>query len=163
MITHCAEHPVLQISKGHVVGKAVSVDLSVMVTVRIAANDKHTVSAVTSHVAQTRGLVVEYEVRDCPGHRVTKRVRGGSANDAMGGSGNRAALLPFADVCKSARRLGRSCVLGSVAGSGAWLKSGFRAPDSFGFFTKGWKHSTIAHPKCPSLSCRLMMSAGWPL
>jgi hypothetical protein len=79
MIAHCAEHPVLQISKGHVVGKAASVDLSVMVTVRIAANDKHTVSAVTSHVAQTRGLVVEYEVRDCPGHRLTKRVCGGSA------------------------------------------------------------------------------------
>ncbi len=79
MIAHCAEHPVLQISKGQVVGKTASVDLSVMVTVRVAANDKHTVSAVTSHVAQTRGLVVEYEVRDCPGHRLTKRVRGGSA------------------------------------------------------------------------------------
>ena len=39
MIAHCAEHPVLQISKGHVVGKAASVDLSVVMTVRIAYYD----------------------------------------------------------------------------------------------------------------------------
>jgi hypothetical protein len=37
MIAHGAKHPGLQISKGHVVGKAASVDLSVAVTVRIAA------------------------------------------------------------------------------------------------------------------------------
>jgi predicted MFS family arabinose efflux permease len=32
--------------------------------------------------------------------------------------------------------------------SAAWLKSRFRAPNSFGFFTKGWKRSTIARRKC---------------
>ena len=48
------------------------------------------------------------------------------------------------------------------ARSGTWLSSGFRALNLFEFFTKGWKHSTIAHRKCPSLSCR-MMGAGWPL
>jgi hypothetical protein len=37
MIAHGAEHPRLQISKGHIVGKAASVDLGVVVTVRIAA------------------------------------------------------------------------------------------------------------------------------
>ena len=60
------------------------------------------------------------------------------------------------------RRWAVRFVLGSVtAGSGAWLKSGSRAPNLFGFFTVGWKHSTIAHQKCPSRSCR-MMGAGWP-
>jgi hypothetical protein len=68
MIAHCTEHPGLQICKGHVVGKAANVDLSVMVTVRIAANDKHMFSTVASHVGQPHGLVVEYKVRDCPGH-----------------------------------------------------------------------------------------------
>ena len=41
MIAHGAKHPGLQISKGHVVGKAASVDLGVVVTVRIAAVDEH--------------------------------------------------------------------------------------------------------------------------
>jgi putative transposase len=56
-----------------------------------------------------------------------------------------------------------AAVAANVLGSGAWLKSGSRAPNSFGFSTKGWKHSTIAPGKCLSLSCQLMMSAGWPL
>src|SRR5882672_4152787 len=64
MIAHCTEHPGLQICKGHVVGKAANVDLSVMVTVRIAANDKHMFLTVASHVGQPHGLVVEYKVRE---------------------------------------------------------------------------------------------------
>jgi hypothetical protein len=43
---------------------------------------------------------VEQKVRDCPGHLLSKRDRGGSANDAMGRSGNGAALPPVADVHK---------------------------------------------------------------
>ena len=50
MIAYGAEHPRLQFSIGHVVGKAANLDLSVVVTVRIAANDKHMFSAVTPHV-----------------------------------------------------------------------------------------------------------------
>jgi hypothetical protein len=41
MIAHGAKHPWLQISKGHVVWKAGSVDFSVAVTARIAAVDEH--------------------------------------------------------------------------------------------------------------------------
>jgi hypothetical protein len=73
VIADGAKHPGLQMSKGHVVGKAACIDLSVMVTVRIAANDKHMVSTVASHVGQTHGVVVKQEVRDCPGHDPSKR------------------------------------------------------------------------------------------
>ena len=41
MIARGAKHPGLQISKGHVVGKAASVDLGVVVAVWIAAMDEH--------------------------------------------------------------------------------------------------------------------------
>ena len=45
-------------------------------TVRIAANDKHMFSAVSSHVGQRHGLVVEHKVRDCPWHaRIEARPR----------------------------------------------------------------------------------------
>jgi hypothetical protein len=50
MIANGAEHPGLQISKGHVIGEAARIDLSVVVAVRITANDKHMVSAVAPHV-----------------------------------------------------------------------------------------------------------------
>jgi hypothetical protein len=36
-------------------------------------------SAVTSHVGQPHGLVVEYKVRDRPGHAALKRGLSGSA------------------------------------------------------------------------------------
>jgi len=79
IIAHCAEHLGLKMSKGHVVGEAASVDLSVVMTVRIAANDKHMLSTVASHVGQPSGLVVEQKVRDCPGHAALKRGLSGSA------------------------------------------------------------------------------------
>jgi hypothetical protein len=50
MIAQGAEHPGLQIAKGHVVGKAASVDLSIVVTVRVAAVDEHTGSPEASHI-----------------------------------------------------------------------------------------------------------------
>jgi hypothetical protein len=50
MIAHGAKHPRLQISKGHVVGKAASVDLSVVVTIRIAAADNDMRSPKGTHV-----------------------------------------------------------------------------------------------------------------
>jgi hypothetical protein len=68
MIAHGAEHPGLQISKGHVVGKAASVDLSVVVAVRIAAVDEHVGSPVASHIREWNGLVVKQQVRNRPGH-----------------------------------------------------------------------------------------------
>ena len=52
MIAHGAKHPQLQISKGHVVGKAAGVDLSVVVTVRIAAVDEHAGSPEASHYSR---------------------------------------------------------------------------------------------------------------
>jgi hypothetical protein len=102
MIAHGAKHPGLQIPKGHVIGKAASVDLSVVVTVPIAAVDEHVGSPVASHIRERNGLVVKQQVRDRPGHRLSKRDRGGSANDAVGRARNRAALLPFVDVHKPA-------------------------------------------------------------
>jgi hypothetical protein len=68
MIAHGAKHPGLQISKGHVVGKAASVDLSVVVTVWIAAVDEHVVTPVASHIRERSGLIVKQQVRDRPGH-----------------------------------------------------------------------------------------------
>ena len=73
MIAHGAEHPPLQLAKGHVVGEPADVQFGVVITVRIAAIDEHMFSAVTSHVGQTHGLVVEYKVRDRPGHAALKR------------------------------------------------------------------------------------------
>jgi len=75
MVAHGAEHAWLQISIGHIVGKAADVQFCVMVAVRIAANDKHMLSAVTSHVGQRNGLVVEDKVRVLPRHAALKRGR----------------------------------------------------------------------------------------
>jgi len=75
MIAHCAEHPWLQIAKGHVVGEPANVQFGVVMTVWIAANDKHRFSTVGPHVGQRHGLVVKYEVRDCPRHAALKRGR----------------------------------------------------------------------------------------
>jgi hypothetical protein len=55
MIALGAEHPPLQVSKGHVVGGPADVQFGVVITVRIAANDKHMFSAVTSHIGQRHG------------------------------------------------------------------------------------------------------------
>ena len=76
MIAHGAMHPGLQISKGHVVGKAAGVDLSVVVTVRIAAVDDHAGSPEASHIRERHGLVVKQQVWDRPGHSPLKRDRG---------------------------------------------------------------------------------------
>ena len=78
MIAHGAKHPGLQISKGHVVGKAASVDLSVVV-IRIAAVDEHAGSPEASHIRERHGLVVKRQVRDRPGHPASKRALSGSA------------------------------------------------------------------------------------
>jgi hypothetical protein len=51
MIAHGAKHARLQISEGHFVRKAADIDFGIVVTVRIAANDKHMVSAEAPHVA----------------------------------------------------------------------------------------------------------------
>ena len=83
MIAHGAEHPPLQLHKGHVVGEPADVQFGVVITVRIAAIDEHMFSAVTSHVGQPHGLVVEYKVRDRPGHAALKR--GLSANALVSG------------------------------------------------------------------------------
>jgi len=72
MIAHGAKHPGLQIPKGHVIGKAASVDLSVVLTVPIAAVDEHVGSPVASHIRERNGLVVKQQVRDRPGHRPIK-------------------------------------------------------------------------------------------
>src|SRR6266851_5278527 len=71
MIAHGAKHPGLQISKGHVVGKAAGVDLSVVVTVRIAAVDEHVSSPEAAHIRERHGLVVKQKVRD-PSRASTK-------------------------------------------------------------------------------------------
>jgi hypothetical protein len=68
MIAHGAEHPRLQIAKGHAVGETADVQFGVVITVRIAANDKRMFSAVTSHIGQRHGLIVKQQVRDRPGH-----------------------------------------------------------------------------------------------
>jgi len=68
MTARGAKHPGLQFSKGHVVGKAASVDLSVVMALRITATNEHLVPTVASHVGQRYGFVVEQQVRDCPGH-----------------------------------------------------------------------------------------------
>jgi hypothetical protein len=46
MTAHGAEHAWLQVSEGHIIGKAAGVDLGVVVAVWIAAMDEHPVSAV---------------------------------------------------------------------------------------------------------------------
>jgi len=78
MIAHGAKHPGLQISKGqgHRIGKAASVDLSVVVTVRIAAVDEHVLTPVASHIRERNGLIVKQQVWDRPGHSPLKRDRG---------------------------------------------------------------------------------------
>jgi hypothetical protein len=66
MTTHGAKHPGLQIAKGHVVGKAARVDLSVVVTVQIAAVDEDMRSPKGTHVRERHRLIVKQEVRDRP-------------------------------------------------------------------------------------------------
>jgi hypothetical protein len=96
MIAHGAKHPGLQISKGHVVGKAASVDLSVVVTVRIAAVDEHAGSPEASYIRERHGLVVKQQVRDRAGHALSKR------SDAVSASvGDQA---PNPDTVKLQRR-----------------------------------------------------------
>ena len=41
MVAHGAEHPPLQLPKGHVVGELADVQFGVVITVRIAAIDEH--------------------------------------------------------------------------------------------------------------------------
>jgi len=53
MIAHGAEHPPLQLPKGHVVGEPADVQFGVVITVRIAATEKHAVSTVSSHASGT--------------------------------------------------------------------------------------------------------------
>ena len=67
MIAHGAEHPPLQLPKGHVVGEPADVQFGVVITVRIAAIDEHAATPVGSHVGQPHGLVVKHQVRDRPG------------------------------------------------------------------------------------------------
>ena len=76
MIAHGAEHPPLQLSKGHIVGESADVQFGVVITVRIAAIDGHVVTPVGSHVGQRHRLIVKHQVRDRPGHRLSKRERG---------------------------------------------------------------------------------------
>jgi len=68
MIAHGAEHPSLQVAKGYVVGEPADIHLGIVMTVRIAANNKHMFSAVAPHVGQPHRLIVKHRVRDCPGH-----------------------------------------------------------------------------------------------
>jgi len=79
MIAHGAEHPRLQLPKGHVVGELADVQFGVVITVRIAAIDEHVATPVGSHVGQPHGLVVKQQVRDRPGHAALKRGLSGSA------------------------------------------------------------------------------------
>ena len=78
MIAHGAKHPPLQLPKVQVVGEPADVHFGVVEAIRIAANDKQLFLAVISHVGQQHrnGLVVEQKVRDCAGHRLSKRERG---------------------------------------------------------------------------------------
>ncbi len=68
MIADCTDHARLQVAECDVVGKTAGVDFSVVVAVRIAAADEHTVSPDAPHVGERHGLVVEQKVWDCPGH-----------------------------------------------------------------------------------------------
>jgi hypothetical protein len=68
VIAYCAEHAGLQVVEGHVIRKTADVQFGVVITIRIAASDEHMVSTETPHVGQSHGLVVEYKVRDGPGH-----------------------------------------------------------------------------------------------
>jgi len=70
VIAHGAEHAcgVADLHRSGV-GKTADVH-GVVGAIRIAANDKHMLSTVASHVAQRHGLVVKYE--DRPGHAPLK-------------------------------------------------------------------------------------------
>jgi hypothetical protein len=59
MIANGAEHPGLQISKGHFLPEAADIHFGVVVAVRISANDKHMISAVAPHVRQRHRLGVK--------------------------------------------------------------------------------------------------------
>src|SRR5216684_2085823 len=89
MIAHGAEHPPLQLPKGHIVGEPADVYFGVVMTVGIAAIDEHVATPVRSHVGQRHGLVVEQKVRDRPGHAALKRGLGGSAPRRIPGGGLR--------------------------------------------------------------------------
>ncbi|SRR5216684_5836197 len=73
MIAHGAEHPRLQIPKGHVVGEPADVQFGVMMTAWIAAADEYVVTPVASHIGERHGLIVKHQVRDRPGHSPSKR------------------------------------------------------------------------------------------
>ena len=73
MIAYCAEHPGLQISIGHLVGKTADVQFGVVGAIRIAANDEHMLSTKAPHVGQPNGLIVKHQVRDRPGHPPSNR------------------------------------------------------------------------------------------
>lgn len=75
MIAHRAKHAWLQVAEGHIIRKTADIQFGIAMTVRIAANDKHMVSAVASHVGQRHGLIVKQQVRDRPGHALLKRGR----------------------------------------------------------------------------------------
>jgi hypothetical protein len=75
MIAHGAEHPPLQLYKGHAVGESADVQFSVAMAARIAATDKHAVSTVTSHVGQRHGLAVEQKVRVLNPRPITNAIR----------------------------------------------------------------------------------------
>jgi hypothetical protein len=100
MIAHCADHAWLQVVEGHVIRKTADVQFGIVMTARIAATDKHSVSTVASHVGQRQGLVVEQKVRDCPWHRLSKRDRSRWANHPMVWVGNKSEALPIAGVAR---------------------------------------------------------------
>jgi len=84
MIADGAKHPRLKIPEGHGIRKAAGVNLSVVKTVRIAATDEHAVSSESAHIRERHRLVVEQEVRDRPGHRLSKCERGIGNTNGIG-------------------------------------------------------------------------------
>ena len=101
MIAHCADHAWLQVVEGHVIRETTDVQFGIVMTARIAATDKHSVSTVASHVGQRQGLVVEQKVRDCPWHRLSKRDRSRRANHPMVWAWNITGILAIRGVDKS--------------------------------------------------------------
>jgi hypothetical protein len=74
-----AEHPWLQIAECHAVGEPADVQFGVVGAIRIAAIDEHVATPAGSHVGPPHGLIVEYKVRNRPGHAALKRGLSGSA------------------------------------------------------------------------------------
>ena len=75
MIAHGAEHPPLQLPKGHVVGEPADVQFGVVITVRIAAIDEHMFWPVAPLVGQRYGLIVEQKVRVLNPRPITNAIR----------------------------------------------------------------------------------------